>query len=229
MPKSSAGTGTGDDCLVEEADDIAVLPKKLGMPPASAFPAPDAFSSDVLLEASANEKDGLLAASVEVGGLEKKEETAGGLPAGVVEPTGLSEAGVSAVPPEKEKIPLAGEDESFFLGKGIAGGESGAATIEPVARGDEALGRVDATPSRAKGPPARGRLSGGRGAAGVATDFDCTVLLETFSSLEGFKPAKEMPEKEGNAIFEACSSSSISGRSSSLAEYRPEVGVWDRE
>lgn len=205
------------------------LPKKFGMLLASAFPATGVVSPDTLLEASPNEKDGFLMASVEAGALEKKEEVAGGLPAGVVEPAGLSEADPSAVPPVRGKIPLAGGGKSLSLGTGIVGGESGAATIEPAARGDEALGRVDATPSRAKGPPARGRLSGGRGAAGVATDFEGAVLVETFSSPEGFKPAKEMPEKEGNAIFEACSSSSISGKSSSLAEYRPEVGVWDRE
>lgn len=206
------------------------LPKKLGMLPASAFPAPDIVSPDTLLEESPKEKDGFFAASVEVGALEKKEEAAGGLPAGVVEPVGLSEADFSVVPPEMGKIPLANGDESLLLGTGIVGGESGAATIEPAARGDEALGRVDATPSRAKGPPARGRLSGGRGAAGVVTDFEGIVLLEAFSSPECFKPAKEMPEKEGNAILEAFSSSSISGKSSSLAEYRPEVGgVWDRE
>lgn len=100
-------------------------------------------------------------------------------------------------------------------------GESGSATIDPAARGEEARGRLafnrdsgprGGTPRLVEG--AEGRL---RGASAVSFVAVCEE-----GAAGGGRPKlpNVTPVNEGSDIL-VCSSSSISGRSSSLAENRP--------
>lgn len=124
-------------------------------------------------------------------------------------------------------------------------GESGSATIEPAARGDEALGRVELR--RDSGPPPDRAVPF---AAGTPRDEEDPVA-EVVAGAEGpIRPKREepaspeaegvdklaalgggggkpklIPVKEDGKVILACSSSSISGKSSSLAEYLPPPGV----
>lgn len=128
MPKSSLGGG------VEAPDAGFEPPKKLGTPPSAGL--------------------GVVSATgvvVPVAGFEKKL-LAGGLPAGVVEPVGVSEVLLAPeAAPDREKKPVCGGGdfgveligagaESFF---GVVSGLEASATIELFARGDEARGRDD--------------------------------------------------------------------------------------
>lgn len=110
----------------------------------------------------------------------------------------------------------------------MVSGESGSATTEVAARGDDARGRLELR--RERGPPVRGTprpedpvLEAGAGpeevfsvdGAGGGGGFG---LGATGAGTPKFP--KLIPPKEGNVIL-VCCNSSISGRSSSLAEYLP--------
>lgn len=126
MPKSSLGGG------VEVPDaGFEPPPKKLGTPPSALGVV---VSGGVV---------------VLVAGFEKKL-LAGGLPAGVVEPVGVSdELLVPEAAPDREKKPvcgggdlgvaLTGAGAASFLG--VVSGLDASATIELLARGDDARGR----------------------------------------------------------------------------------------
>lgn len=112
-----------------------------------------------------------------------------------------------------------------FAGGSEDGGDSGWATIDPAARGDDALGRVETPPfMRLTEPP------DSRDDEGMFSDTACfgcegvvpfeVVFASAVEVVGLLKLPKLIPENDGKGIF-ACSRSSIGGRSSSLAEYRP--------
>ena len=104
---------------------------------------------------------------------------------------------------------------------GTAGGDSGCATIDPAASGDDARGRVE-TPFGLSNVPPDSRAADGtaRFVGGCSVGFSTGAGAVAVDSAAGAKFPKLMPENEGRGIF-ACSSSSIGGKSSSLAENRP--------
>jgi hypothetical protein len=216
MPKSSLGGGV-------EAPEVGLEPpKKLGTPPSAALGAVDSGAGVVVL----------------VAGFEKKL-LAGGLPAGVVEPVGVSdELLVPEAAPEREKKPVEGGGdlgaevigagaESFL---GVVSGLDASATIELFARGEEARGR-DCRPLRRlpselswalrcwvvcdeEGTLRRELSCGSDGAAGVVLSLGSSF----FASLPNIGIEKFLNDARGILAF---SSSSIWGRSSSRAEKRP--------
>ena len=125
-------------------------------------------------------------------------------------------AGVGAFEPLSEKKPFSlGLTVSFGGAGALVSGESGSATIDPAAKGDDARGRLAF--NLESGPRAGTPKLEVEGAAGLlreASDF--------WGAAAGgrLKLPNETPLKEGNEIL-VCSSSSISGKSSSLAENRP--------
>ena len=163
----------------------------------------------------------------------ENSEVAGGFPAGVVEP----EAGA-----ESEKNPPAGwagaGSAAVVGGATVCGGDSGAALIGALASGDVARGLCVSNLARCPfrgtpNPPAAGcgprRLArlpdsvaaGCSGAAGVGAGAEGVLAA-------GAIDPKLTPENRfaGSFVLLLLSSrSSISGRSSSSAENRPDPGV----
>lgn len=110
-----------------------------------------------------------------------------------------------------------------------SGGDSGSATIEPDARGEEALGRLELR--RESGPGRPEGTASDTGVACVEGEAGWTGVDGTGAVTAGVRPSKlipENPEKLGNWIM-VDSSSSIGGRSSSRAEYLPLLGLTARE
>jgi hypothetical protein len=95
-------------------------------------------------------------------------------------------------------------------------GESGSATIDPAARGEEARGRLAF--NRERGPRG-GTPKLDVGAVGLLRD-DSDFCAGGGGGGGRAKLPKETPLNDGSEIL-VCSSSSISGKSSSLAENRP--------
>lgn len=154
-----------------------------------------------------------------------KVVVAGSLPAGVVEPV----AGLN-----KGTNPVVGAGVAVGAG---AGGDSGSATVEDPARGEEALGRCLSILDN--GPPRTGTLSDV--SAGLGPSLPRRLLESAEAASAGaevvgisgagdagalVKGVNEIPEKELRGILAFSSSSSMSGRSSSLAEKLPEPGVF---
>jgi hypothetical protein len=124
--------------------------------------------------------------------------------------------GVGAFEPEREKKPFSLGLTGSFGGVGpVVSGESGSATIDPAASGEDALGRLAF--SRERGPRAGTPRLEVEGAAGLLSESDLGA-----GAAGGGRPKlpNETPLNEGSEIL-VCSSSSISGRSSSLAENLP--------
>ena len=122
---------------------------------------------------------------------------------------------VGALEPDNEKNPFSLGLTTSLGGTGpLFSGESGSATIDPAARGEDARGRLAF--NRDSGPRA-GTPKLAEGAAGLLIGSDFVA-----GAAGGGRPKlpNETPLKEGSEIL-VCSSSSISGRSSSLAENRP--------
>jgi hypothetical protein len=124
-------------------------------------------------------------------------------------------AGAGAFEPESEKKPFSlGLTVSFGAGA-LVSGESGSATIDPAAKGEDARGRLAFNLER--GPRAGTPKFEEDGAAGLLRDAS-----DFWGAAAGgrLKLPNETPLNEGSEIL-VCSSSSISGKSSSLAENRP--------
>lgn len=203
MPKSSLGGG------VDVPEAGLEPPKKLGTPPSAGF--------------------GVVVSGAEVvvvGGFEKKL-LAGGLPAGVVEPVGVSdELLVPEAAPESEKKPVEGGGDlgAELIGAGavsflgVVSGLDASATMELFARGDDARGR-DCRPLRRlpselnwalrcwvdceeAGTLRRELSCGSEGAAGVVLSFGSSF----FPSLPNIGIEKFLNDASGILAF---SSSSI--------------------
>jgi hypothetical protein len=124
-------------------------------------------------------------------------------------------AGVGAFEPESEKKPFSlGLTVSFGAGA-LVSGESGSATIDPAAKGEDARGRLAF--SLESGPRAGTPKFEVEGAAGLLSEESDFWGAGAGGRL---KLPNETPLNEGSEIL-VCSSSSISGKSSSLAENRP--------
>jgi hypothetical protein len=125
-------------------------------------------------------------------------------------------AGVGAFEPEREKKPFSfGLTVSFEGAGALVSGESGSATIDPAAKGEDARGRLAFSLER--GPRAGTPKFEVEGAAGLLSEES-----DFWGAAAGgrLKLPNETPLNEGSEIL-VCSSSSISGKSSSLAENRP--------
>lgn len=125
-------------------------------------------------------------------------------------------AGAGALEPESEKNPFSlGLTASFGGAGALVSGESGSATIDPAAKGEDARGRLAF--SLESGPRAGTPRFEVEGAAGLLRDES-----DFWGAGGGGRPKlpNETPLNEGSEIL-VCSSSSISGKSSSLAEKRP--------
>jgi hypothetical protein len=98
--------------------------------------------------------------------------------------------------------------------------------MEPDARGEEARGRLEL---RRDNGPARlvGTVNPGVTRCSVE-GADCAGVTGAGAAGVLMSPAKLIPEKLGNWILVA-SKSSMGGRSSSLAEYRPPLGLTARD
>ena len=126
-------------------------------------------------------------------------------------------------------IPPVGGSDAWA--EGSEGGDSGAATIEPEASGDDARGRDELIrergPEAIRGMPRLSGLAGGGPSRPSRLELDASggvrvgVGAGCGGGLDAFMLEKEIPENELKGIFGA-SSSSIGGRSSSRAENRPE-------
>ena len=158
----------------------------------------------------------------------KKEEASGAFGAGAF---GTVREGLGPLMREKKPVSSA-LGGAAFSGTAV-GGESGWAVIEFAARGDDDRGRVDMAAPRSREPFAGGLAAGGpsrlrreppEGEADCScTDCGAGLGVEDCSAGGVAAPRlNEMPEKDGRGIL-FCSSSSMSGRSSSRAEYRPVV------
>jgi hypothetical protein len=199
---AAATTGVADP---ESGADLR--PKKSGTPP-------DSLAGGV--EAAGAGAEGLPSPKLNAGFLLAFE--------GAADPNSGAGVEVGAggfAPPEREKKP-------FSLGVIVClgslgfcvSGESGSATMDPAARGEEARGRLAL--SRDKGPRAGTPRLEGAGAGGRLSEVSLFWAGCAVGAAGGGSPKLPnfTPENEGSEIL-VCSSSSISGKSSSLAEYRP--------
>ena len=196
---------------------------------AEGFPRPN---ENCFFEASS---EGL---GVVEGGVKNEEEAVG-----IVDGAARVEAGL-LLEPDNEKKPCS---SGFKLVLGLAfplpilSGESGSATIDPAASGDDARGRVEFR--RERGPPVDLPLAGTPNeeepelAAGPIRPSnevpespadDEEVGSYCAFGVGGAKP-NDIPVKEDGRVILACSSSSMSGKSSSRAEYLPPLGDTARE
>lgn len=200
---------------------VPELPKKLGTSPPSVAGGVvvDVGGADGLPSPKLNA--GFFDASVDP----NSADGAGGLATGVLEP-------------DKEKKPFSSglrDAWGFSFAEPVESGESGCATIELPAKGEEARGREalrrESGPAEARGTP-NPEEPEPVDAAGVPLSLTGAAAADAAGEGAGAstpKLPKLMPEKEGSEIF-VCSNSSMSGKSSSLAEYRPPaVGEVARE
>lgn len=194
------GVGAATTGVEAPESGADLRPKKFGTSPESLVGDAGAGAAEGLPRPKA--KAGFLAVSFDAGGPPNKAAAGGA-------------AGVGAFEPVREKNPFSLGLAVSWEGVGpLVSGESGSATIDPAARGEEARGRLAFR--RESGPRAGTPRFEVEGAAGLLREES------DFGGAGGGKPKlpNETPLNEGNEIL-VCSSSSISGKSSSRAEKRP--------
>ena len=208
--EKGVGAATTGVAVPELEPDL--FPKKFGT-----SPCPDSLVGEV----EAGGADGLPRPKLKAGLAEPPSEVEG--LGGAKSDEGAAGTGVGAFDPEREKNPF-----SFGVTRDCAGvgafvsGESGSATTEVAAKGDDARGRLEfrreSGPPVVRGTPRPEELDvdfSTAGAAGGGVDFAAGG-----AGAGTPKFPKLIPPKDGNEIL-VCCNSSISGRSSSLAEYLP--------